>query len=106
MREALHIKPYDYIQDDSFFGDGMDSVYLLIEDGILVGSVALKGNEIDDLLVAPEYQGRGIGREILLWALEHISKEPIILYVADWNKRAIQLYKNCGFEITKTFEII
>ena len=106
MREALHIKPYDYIQDDSFFGDGMDSVYLLIEDGILVGSVALKGNEIDDLLVAPKYQGRGIGKEILFWALEHISKEPIILHVADWNKRAIQLYKNCGFEITKTFEII
>ena len=105
MREVLHIKPYDFIQDDSFFEDGMDSVYLLIEEGILVGSVALKGNEIDDLIVAPEYQGRGIGREILLWALEHISKEPIILHVADWNKRAIQLYKNCGFEISNTFEI-
>ena len=76
MREALHIKPYDYIQDDSFFGDGMDSVYLLIEEGIL------------------------------FWTLEHITKEPIILHVADWNKRAIQLYNNCGFEITNTFEII
>lgn len=40
-------------------------MYLLIEEGILVGSVALKGNEIDDLLVAPEYQGRGIGKGIL-----------------------------------------
>lgn len=106
MREALSIKPYDFIQDDSFFESGMDSVYLLIKKGILIGSVALKGNEIDDLIVAPEYQGHGIGRAILLWALEHISNELIILHVADWNKRAIQLYKNCGFEITDTFELV
>ena len=105
MREALHIKPYDFIQDDSFFDNGMDSVYLLIKDGILMGSVALKENEIDDLIVAPEYHGRGLGREIFLWALEHISLEPIILHVADWNQRAIRLYKSCGFEITNTFEI-
>ena len=24
MREALHIEPYDFIQDDSFFESGMD----------------------------------------------------------------------------------
>ena len=105
MREALHIKPYDFIQDDSFFESGMNSVFLYIKDGILMGSVALRGNEIDDLIVAPEYQGRGMGKEILLWALEHISKEPIILHVADWNKRAIRLYENYGFEIVQTFEI-
>ena len=105
MREALRIKPYDFIQDDSFFENGMDSVFLLIKEGILIGSVALKGNEIDDLIVAPEYQGRGIGREIFLWALEHISNGPVILHVASWNKRAIQLYENCGFEITNTFDI-
>ncbi len=72
---------------------------------ILIGSAALKGNEIDDLIVAPEYQGRGIGIEIFLWASEHISNDPVIIHVADWNKRAIQLYKSCGFEITNTFEI-
>jgi GNAT superfamily N-acetyltransferase len=105
MREALHIEPYDFIQDDSFFDSKMDSVYCLIKDGILIGSVALKGKEIDDLLVAIDYQGRGIGRDILLWAIEHISAEPVILHVADWNKRAIRLYESLGFEIIKTFEI-
>ncbi len=105
MREVLDIAPYDFIQDDSFFDTRMNSVYILVQEGLLVGSVALKGNEIDDLIVAPEFQGRGIGREILLWALDHISSEPIVLHVADWNKRAIHLYKNCGFEITDTFEI-
>lgn len=105
MREALGIKPFDFIQDDSFFGQGMENVYLLIEDGELIGSVALKGNEIDDLLVKKEYQGRGYGRQILIWALENINSSNIILHVAEWNERAVSLYKSVGFEITKTIEI-
>ena len=105
MREALNIEPYDFIQDDSFFEHGMDQVYLLTDGEVLIGSVALKGSEIDDLLVAQEYQGRGYGRELLLWALENIQSERITLHVADWNKRAIALYKSEGFEITDTFEI-
>lgn len=105
MREALGIRPFDFIQDDSFFAQGIENVYLLIEDGELIGSVALKDNEIDDLLVDIGYQGQGIGKQILLWAIGQMQKKEIILHVAEWNKRAINLYKKTGFEITKTFEI-
>ena len=100
MREALDIKPYDYIQDDSFFDSGMDRVYLLINDSEIIGSVTLKTDEIDDLIVNRKYQGQGYGKQILLWALEHMDSERIVLHVADWNKRAIALYKKTGFEIT------
>ena len=106
MREALDIKPYDFIQDDSFFNEGMNNVYLLIENGEFIGSVALKGNEIDDLIVAPEHQNKGYGKQILLWALENIRSEKIILHVAEWNRKAISLYEKNGFEITETFEIV
>ena len=102
MREALKIEPYDYIQDDSFFEKGMDVVYLLLDGVNIIGSVALKGDEIDDLIVAPEYQGHGYGKEILLWALEHIQSDRVYLHVADWNKKAINLYKKTGFEIVET----
>ena len=105
MREALGIKPFDFIQDDSFFDEGMDQVYLLIENGNLIGSVALKGNEIDDLLVDKTQQGKGYGRQILLWALENIKSGTVILHVAEWNRRAVSLYGKTGFEITKTIEI-
>ena len=105
MREALDIQPYDFIQDASFFDEGMDAVYLLLDNGKLIGSVALKGKELDDLIVAPEYQERGYGRQILLWAMEHMQGGQIILHVAEWNERAINLYKSCGFEITKTINI-
>lgn len=102
MREALDIKPYDFIQDDSFFESGMEQVYLWLKDDEIIGSVALKGEEIDDLLVDKKYQGNGYGRQLLLWALEHISAEHPKLHVISWNKRAINLYKSAGFEITET----
>ena len=105
MREALGIEPYDFIQDDAFFEEGMDQVYLLVENGGLVGSVALKGGEIDDLLVDRAHQGRGYGRQILLWALENIQGDPVTLHVAEWNQKAVRLYKSVGFEVTETIEI-
>lgn len=105
MREALGIRPVDFISDDSFFDEGMDCVYLLIDNGELIGSVALKGSEIDDLIVDPGYQGRGYGKELLLWALEHMPEGRLILHVAEWNARAIALYEKYGFRISKRIEI-
>ena len=105
MREALDIKPYDYIQDDSFFETGMDKVWLLLEKDDLIGSVALKGEEIDDLIVDRNRQGQGYGRKILLWALEHVNAERVVLRVAEWNQRAVRMYQNTGFKITKEIEI-
>ena len=105
MREALGIEPYDFIQDDSFFATGMDQVYLLTNEDNLLGGVRLKGNEIDDLIVNPDYQGMGYGKQILLWVLEHIRADRIVLHVAEWNKKAISLYQKTGFEITDTFAV-
>ena len=106
MREALDIKPYDFIQNDSFFSEGMNNVYLLVENDELIGGVTLKGSEIDDLIVAPQFQNKGYGKQILLWALENINNDEIILHVAQWNQKAIRLYEKNGFEITETFEIV
>ena len=103
MREALDIKPYDFIQDDTFFDEGMDKVFLLPDDGRIIGSVALKGSELDDLIVDRRFQGQGYGKKILLWALEHMQGDQIVLHVAAWNERAIRLYQQNGFEITDTF---
>ena len=102
MREALDIQPYDYIQDDSFFDAGMDAVHLLVENDELIGSVTLKEDELDDLIVNIRYQGRGYGRQMLLWALSHMNKEKVILHVAQWNQKAVSLYRKNGFEITDT----
>ena len=105
MREALEIEPFDFIQDNSFFEEGMENVFLLTREGEIIGSVALKGQEIDDLIVNPKYQGQGYGKQLLLWALENINEKKVVLHVAAWNERAVSLYKKYGFEITETIVI-
>ena len=34
---------------------------------------------------------------MLHWALEHVNAERVILHVAEWNKRAVNLYQKAGF---------
>ncbi len=54
---------------------------------------------------SPKYQGYGYGKQILLWALEHIGTRQVILHVSAWNEKARIMYEKTGFEITETIEI-
>ena len=68
----------------------------------MIGSVACYGNEIDDLIVKQSEQGKGYGKKLLLWALNHIresNSDPITLHVAEWNEGALKLYENTGFKV-------
>ena len=49
--------------------------------------------------------GKGYGKQILLWAIKNMQTQRPILHVAGWNERAIDLYKKVGFEIIETIEI-
>ena len=92
----------------NFFGFGLAQTAFLFASalvGEIVGTVALKIDEIDDLIVNRKYQGKGYGKQILLWAIKNIQTQKPILHVAGWNEKAIVLYKNVGFEIIETIEI-
>ena len=105
MRKALEIEPFDYLSSPQQIRDRQDSIFLLLEDGRIAGSVACYGNEIDDLIVSKEYQGRGYGKELLLWAMNRIRQsndDPITLHVAEWNEKAVNLYRKSGFSTVKT----
>ena len=102
IRKALDIKPYNWYSDDEAIIKKSDDIYLLIEDGKLIGSVAVYCNEIDDLFVNIKETNKGYGRMLLLWAGKHIREKndlPITLHVAEWNKGALKLYENAGFII-------
>lgn len=54
-----------------------------------------------------EMWGKGIGREMLRYALkylESIGMERVYLHVADYNERAIHIYEKMGFKIVKSEE--
>lgn len=68
----------------------------------IIGSVTCVGNEIFDLWVRPSDQGKGHGRELLIWAMHHIREqngEPIKLHVSGFNSVALKLYESVGFSI-------
>ena len=60
---------------------------------------------VEMLVVRKEYQGQGYGKQILLWALEHMHGEQILLHVAEWNQSALKLYNSTGFTIRRVEKI-
>ena len=103
MRKALDIHPYNFLNAYEQIAEKVEDIYLLVNRGEIIGSIACYGNEIDDLIVNKKFQHRGYGKQLLLWGMQRIrekSKEPITLHVAKWNENALMLYKKIGFEIS------
>ena len=104
MRKALDIQPYNFLNEYKQIAEKVNDIYLLVDKGEIIGSIACYGNEIDDLIVNTRFQHKGYGKQLLLWGMQHIRKkgdEPITLHVAEWNNNALMLYKKVGFEIAK-----
>lgn len=108
MRKALDVKPYNFYSGIEQLDSKKQNLYILWKDNKVIGSVACYGNEIDDLIVNKRYQNNGLGKQLLLWAIKHIRKnndDPIILHVAKWNEKALKLYLDNGFKISKTEKV-
>ena len=108
MRKALDIQPYHFLSAYDQIADKVQDIYLLVDQGEIIGSVACYGNEIDDLIVNKKFQHKGYGKQLLLWGMQHIrerSNGPITLHVAGWNRHALMLYKSVGFEIAKQISV-
>lgn len=100
MRKELEIKPYNFYSSIKQIKDKMKNIFILVDSEEIIGSVVCCGNEIDDLFVNKKYQGKGYGKQILLWAINYINKKnekPIFLHVAKYNEKALNLYKDNGF---------
>jgi ribosomal protein S18 acetylase RimI-like enzyme len=109
MRRENDIKPYVCFPASQENREetlkNKDCNYVLFEDGKLIASVLVKGGYIDDLYVIPEYQGRGLGKKVVQFAINKALEnkaEKIELGAVEWNTRAIKLYESLGFEIVQT----
>ena len=105
MRTALQRFPIDCCDSRENLEKKRDQIIVLEIDGCLAGSVAIYGNEIDDLIVAKAFQRKGHGQALLRFAvsrLQGMGISPIVLHVADWNQGAIRMYLKNGFSIVKT----
>lgn len=60
--------------------------------------------EIMNLAVAEEYQGQGIGRQLLRYTLSQVKASRIIIKTGDVSGPALNLYKSLGFEVVEIVE--
>lgn len=78
-------------------------IYLAETDGKPVGFLALvpAENQLDQIFVAPEKKGMGIGSALLNFARQ-ILPERIVLWTAAGNGRAQRFYERAGFVLMDT----
>lgn len=108
MREELVVEPFDFYRNEKQLETRKENIYLYVENGQLIGSFVLDGNEIDDVIVNPLYQGKGYGRQLVKKAIamqQQRKEHTIILHAAAWNEKAIHLYEKCGFEKTLAIRV-
>lgn len=108
MRKDLELVPYNCCDDAESLSNNKDNIFILLQGEALIGSVVLKKNEIDDLIVNKKFQRQGYGRALLHFAihqLQNIGVEEIIIGATLWNKNAILLYEKEGFVRNKICEL-
>ena len=71
----------------------------ILYEGEPAGFFCLSEGELDSLFVLPQFQGKGIGTNVIRHC-QDISPS-LLLYVFRKNTRAVELYRRMGFEITK-----
>ena len=74
------------------------SLYVADDGGVLAGMLALHlpKKYLDQLFVAPEYQGRSLGRTLLAFTRQHLPDEIELRCVRE-NEKAWRWYEREGF---------
>lgn len=86
-----------------------DHIFLLLDGERLAASFVANGDSIDDVFVVPAYQGRGIGKKMMHYAVNTVldsGKGPAELSAIAWNVKALHLYQSIGFRISKTIHYL
>ena len=74
------------------------SLFVTDQDGAIAGMLALHlpKKYLDQLFVAPEYQGRGLGRHLLAFTRQRLPNEIFLRCVRE-NEKAWRWYEREGF---------
>lgn len=67
------------------------------DDGAVLGFVGVAQAKVEMLFIAPEVRGRGIGRQLLHYAVAHMAATAVD--VNEQNPQAVGFYLHEGFEI-------
>jgi len=77
----------------------LSEVQVAVTGQQIIGFIALMGDEIEQLYIAPDHWGQGVGRQLILFA-KHKSPEHLALHCFADNTRARRFYERHGFVAT------
>lgn len=73
--------------------------YVFIEDEMIKGFFSLHGNTLAAMFVSPDFQGKGIGRQLMDKAKSLRTKLNLTVYQK--NPRSIDFYQKSGFMVVR-----
>lgn len=76
------------------------NVWVAVIGQVILGFMALEGDELDRLYVLPKTQGMGVGRALLDKAKE-LSPKGLSLWVFQQNEQARRFYERNGFKLER-----
>ena len=105
LEKMIFTAPWsEKVYRETFAIPGVEYV-VACDDETIIGAAGIRNivgtGEITNVMVLPQYRGRGIGKQILEELLERgrkLGAEEFTLEVRDSNEPAIRLYEGLGFE--------
>jgi ribosomal protein S18 acetylase RimI-like enzyme len=99
---AISKKDIHSFEDHVFFLNNIlkkdNKIYIGIHNNKIVGMIAFNENEINQLYIHIDYQGKGLGRKFLELAKAN-SNGRLTLFTFEVNHKAQRFYENNGFKI-------
>ncbi len=102
------IKAHDFVDSEFWKSKVKDmreiyipsgETYVFEEEGVNKGFVSLFKDTLAAMFVSPDFQGAGIGKQLMGKAKD--VRDNLALSVYKENPKSIEFYKKCGFMIEK-----
>lgn len=77
---------------------GLFDHIFVYDDGAVKGFISIGGTEVEKLFVEPLFQSKGIGAELLRFAVSEHKAD--FLWALEYNARGIAFYQRHGFVLT------
>ena len=72
-------------------------------DGTPAGFMGIDGQKLEMLFLAPEERGRGLGKKLVRYGMEHFGIREVT--VNEQNPQARSFYEHMGFHVCQRWEL-